>query len=395
MIYETITDVRNLLYDKGVLKSESFDIPVISIGNLSVGGTGKTPHTEFFIRILEEKFKVAVLSRGYGRKTSGFYLLDDKSHSEKVGDEPYLIFRKFPNVVVAVDEDRVHGIKKLLKLYPDIQVILLDDAFQHRSVVPGLSVLLTEYNNLYTEDFVMPAGSLRESEEGSERADMIIVTKCPDEDMLPLEYVKERLNKPEQPVFFTKYKYDNIVPVFYEVFTEKPTLLQYFMGEEAITLFVGIAHPAPMLTYLHKFTDNVRLLEFPDHHDFTKQDYETLQKNFDKQENEHKYIFVTEKDAARIVNDENFPDVLKPYLYALPIKVKLLKNHSKFINKIRVYVEKKLQGQEYNVGPKKRLTKKEMQQMELDKKEQTRLAEKATKEAGRRPRVRIARKKED
>jgi tetraacyldisaccharide 4'-kinase len=349
MIYEKVTDIRNSLYDRGVLKSESFDIPVISIGNLSVGGTGKTPHTEFFIRILEEKFKVAVLSRGYGRKTSGFYVLDNKSYSEKVGDEPYQIFCKFPNIIVAVDEDRVHGIKKLRKLFPDIQVILLDDAFQHRQVVAGLSVLLTEYNKLYTEDFVMPAGSLRESAEGSERADIIIVTKCPDEDMLPLEYVKERLHQPAQPVFFTKYKYENIRPVFYEIFTEQPALLQHFTGEEAVTLFVGIAHPAMMLTYVRKFTSNVRLLEFPDHHAFEQKDYETLQSVFERQEQTKKYIFVTDKDAARIVNDENFPDALKPYLYALPIKVKLLANNSKFINKIRVYVEKKLQGQEYNV----------------------------------------------
>jgi len=188
------------------------------------------------------------------------------------------------------------------------------------------------------------------------------------------------------------------VPLFYECFTEQPALLQNFTGEEAAVLFAGIAHPAPMLTYLHKFTDEVRLMEFDDHHNFTRSDYEALQRQFEKLSREKKYIFTTEKDASRILTDGNFPEMLKPFLYVLPIKVKLVKNNSKFINKIRVFVEKKLQGEQYNLAPKRRLKKKELQQLEAERRLARQAEEKARadaeKAASRRKRIPFLKKDE-
>jgi tetraacyldisaccharide 4'-kinase len=352
--YGKAMEIRNNMYDKEILKSVAFDVPIISVGNLAVGGTGKTPHVEFLLYIMAEKYKTAMLSRGYGRTTRGFRLADQKSTAETIGDEPYQIFRKHPEVIVAVCEDRVEGVQKLLEQFPDIQVIILDDAFQHRSINPGLSLLLTDYFNLYTEDNIIPAGTLREAAEGAQRADIIIVTKCPsDEEMMPVEWIREKLNNPEQPIYMTRYKYENIVPVFPDSQGEERVLLQHLIEQKPVEniqlfLFVGIANPAPMFSYLTKTFDNVKLMEYSDHHDFSKKDYKTLKEKFDESNLPIKYIITTEKDAARIVDDKNFPDALKPYIFALPIKAKPVRHNSRFMNKMRDYVQKTLEKKPYN-----------------------------------------------
>lgn len=351
--YAKVMEIRNNMYDKEILKSVAFDVPIISVGNLAVGGTGKTPHVEFLIYILTEKYKTAVLSRGYGRKTHGFRLADQKSTAETIGDEPYQIFRKHPEVIVAVCEDRVEGVQKLMELFPDIQVIILDDAFQHRAIIPGLSILLTDYFNLYTEDNIMPAGALREDAKGAQRADIIVVTKCPcDEEMMPVEWIREKLNNPEQPIYMTRYKYENIVPVFPDSQGEKRILLQHLIEENPVEniqlfLFVGIANPTPMFSYLTQTFENVKIMEFSDHHDFSKKDYKTLMEKFENSNLPIKYIITTEKDAARIVDDKNFHDALKPYIFALPIRVKPVRHNSRFMNKIRDYVQKTLEKKPY------------------------------------------------
>jgi len=352
--YGKIMQVRNYMYDKGILKSAGFKVPIISVGNLAVGGTGKTPHVEFLLFILSEKYKTAVLSRGYGRKSRGFVLVDQSSSAETIGDEPYQIFKKYPEVIVAVCEERIEGVKKLTSQFPDIQVIILDDAYQHRAIIPGLSILLTDYFNLYTEDNIMPAGSLREAAEGAQRADIIIVTKCPpDEEMMPVEWIREKLNNPEQPIYMTRYKYENIVPVFPDSQGENRILLQHLIQENPaeninLFIFVGIANPTPMYSYLTQTFENVNLMQYSDHHDFSKKDYKSLKDKFDNSKCPIKYIITTEKDAARIVGDKNFPSELKPYIFALPIKAKPVRHNSRFMNKMRDYVQKTLENKPYS-----------------------------------------------
>ncbi|MDR2823840.1 MAG: tetraacyldisaccharide 4'-kinase [Prevotellaceae bacterium] len=351
--YGKITEIRNTMYDNEILKSVAFDMPIISVGNLSVGGTGKTPHVEFLLYILSEKFKTAVLSRGYGRETKGFRLADFRATAKTIGDEPYQIFRKFPEVIVAVDEDRVEGVQKIMEQFPDTQVIVLDDAFQHRAITPGLSILLTDYFNLYTDDEIMPAGTLREAVENAKRADIIIVTKCPsDDEMMPVEWVREKLNNPEQPVYMTRYKYENIAPVFPDTQGDKRVLLLHLEQEHDVDdiqlfLFVGIANPTPMFSYLNKTFTDVQIMEFADHRDFSKKDYKQLKEKFENSKFPIKYIITTDKDAARIVDDKNFPESLKPYIFSLPIKAKPVRHNSRFMNKIRDYVEKTLEKKKY------------------------------------------------
>ncbi len=184
-LYGAVVIIRNKLFDWGLFRSKSFDVPVICVGNLSVGGTGKTPHTEYLIKLLHDKYQVAVLSRGYKRRTQGYVLATPQSTARTIGDEPYQMYTKFPSVTLAVDENRCHGIEKLLALKkPAVDVVLLDDAFQHRYVKPGLSILLTDYHRLFCDDALLPAGRLREPVSGKNRAQIIIVTKCPQDILL-------------------------------------------------------------------------------------------------------------------------------------------------------------------------------------------------------------------
>ena len=341
ILYGIITGIRNWLFDQDILTSTSFTIPVISVGNLSVGGTGKTPHTEFILSVLQDEWKTAMLSRGYKRKTKGFQLADQTSDSQTLGDEPFQIFQKFPNVSVSVDEKRVHGVTKLLELIPGLQLVVLDDAFQHRYIQPGLSILLTDFGNLYTRDLLLPAGGLREWRSGSSRANIIVITKCP-EDMKPIDMrVYETELKPEnnQLLFFSTFIYDELKPVFPDSSHEKLTFQKIKDTNAEILLVAGIVSPEPILLHLKKYTSNVKTLFFEDHHVFQTRDFNLINKRLGGLSPVNKIIIVTEKDAVRLISNPNYPETLKSITFALPIRVHILHNQeSLFIQKIKSYV---------------------------------------------------------
>jgi tetraacyldisaccharide 4'-kinase len=301
VLYDGVTSLRNTLYNRNVFTSIKFEIPVIAVGNLSVGGTGKTPQIEYLIRLLKDEKKVAVLSRGYKRKTQGFILIDKTHSAEDVGDEPLQFFQKFDEISVAVDADRVHGIQKLQQLVnPD--VILLDDAFQHRKVEAGFYMLLTKYNDLFVDDFVLPTGNLRESSRGAERADVIVVTKCPS-DLSPEK--KEKITKklqtsPEQPVFFTQIVYTENTKGTHSISLHQ-------LKEYEIVLITGIANPKPLLEFLNDKECSVQHLKFPDHHHFSQQEIQKIQQTFNNVNSSKKILLTTEKDYMRL--HDQLPEV--------------------------------------------------------------------------------------
>lgn len=340
-LYGSITAVRNWLYDRGILSSRSFNLPVISIGNLAVGGTGKTPHVEFILNLLKPGKKIAILSRGYKRKTKGFVLADKNSNSKIIGDEPFQIFSKNRDVIVAVDEKRVHGIDKLCKISPDLQVVILDDAFQHRQINPGLSILLTDFSNLYARDSHLPGGNLRESKKGSKRADILIITKCP-VNISPIEMrliEKEVKIKPHQSLFFSSYIYDEIKPVFPDYISEKMTYNKIKKTKTGVLLVAGIVSPQPIVEQINQYTNSLQTLFFKDHHTFQRQDLRLIENKLNKMADQEKIILVTEKDAARIVSMAYFPESLKSMIYTIPIRVKILHDQEQiFTDKIISYV---------------------------------------------------------
>jgi len=286
-LYWLITFIRNWLYDKGIFKSSSFNIPIIAVGNLSVGGTGKTPQIEYLIRLLSDKYKVAVLSRGYKRTTEGFILADEKATASSIGDEPFQFYSKFSNIQVAVDANRKNGIENLLQLSNKPDVILLDDAFQHRKVKAGFYILLTAFDDLFCDDYILPFGNLREPSSGKKRADMIIVTKCPNDlSELAQQKIREKL-KVKQPVSFTTIQYDDYV------FGNESKLLVSEIQSETKVLVAGIAKPKLFFDFLKNETDEA--LVFPDHHHFSKQDCEQILAKANGRK-----IITTEKDFVRL-----------------------------------------------------------------------------------------------
>lgn len=314
VLYGWITGLRNFLYDNGLLNSYSFDVPVIAVGNLSVGGTGKTPQIEYLIRLLSENYKVAVLSRGYKRKSKGFLLADGSANAEILGDEPFQYYRKFPKIQVAVDANRKNGIEQLLSQPEKPQVILLDDAYQHRKVKAGLYILLTAFDDLYTDDFILPTGNLREGRNGAKRADVIIVTKCPPN--LSAEAKDEIRSKirlqDRQRLFFSFIDYDN------SVFSESDSVLVADIRQKPKLLVAGIAKPEPFFEYL-KSTDDT-LLKFPDHHDFSSEDIAIISKTAGDLP-----VVTTEKDFVRLHRKLNSAN-----LYFLPIKSSFLSDSIAF-----------------------------------------------------------------
>ena len=321
ILYGWITSIRNFLFDKGILKSYSFDIPIIAVGNLSVGGTGKTPQIEYLIRLLSSNYKIATLSRGYKRKSEGFVLADSNSNAEILGDEPFQIHQKFPNIHVAVDTQRKNGIEQLLKLDNKPEVILLDDAFQHRKVKAGLYILLSSYNDLYFKDFILPTGNLRESKSGAKRANVIIVTKCPkDLSELAQQNIIKKIGL-NVLIFFSFIDYDSEV---YNEFESKKV-------EEIIDvdklLLAGIAKPEPFFAYLQA-EKNVKMV-YPDHHHFSEKDIEEI-----KNKASNKLIITTEKDYVRLKNQN-----LKSLFY-LPIKSSFISKGDDFNQTILNYVGK-------------------------------------------------------
>lgn len=330
IIYGFVTWIRNWAFDKGLLKSEKFNIPIIAVGNLNVGGTGKSPLIETLIRLLHKDFQTAVLSRGYGRKTSGFLLADDRSSAEQLGDEPFQFFRKFKLISVAVDEKRARGIKQLLNLRPDLEVVLLDDAFQHRYVSAGLKILLTSWNDLYSDDLLLPAGNLREGKQGAKRADMIIVTKCPLN--LSAGQFKETIEKlkpePHQDVFFSTIRYHNAV-VGHDAEIALSDLSKY-----KVLLVTGIADPKPLEGFLKRSHVEFEHLEFGDHQTLHQSEFTAISKKYDRIPQKLKIILTTEKDYVR-----NFMEVNLPVFY-LPISAEFLEEGDKFNHLIKGYVRK-------------------------------------------------------
>ena len=335
LLYGVITELRNRLFDWRILRSVSFELPVISIGNLAVGGTGKTPHTELLLKSLSDDWKIAVLSRGYKRETKGLRIAHLNDTAKTIGDEPFQIYSKFPYAIVAVDEKRVHGIRYIIGLKQGVELFLLDDAYQHRHVKPGLSILLTDFQNLYTDDFMLPYGTLREKWHNSKRADIIIVTKCsPD---LRLEYmalVKQKLKiEPYQTVFFSTFVYKDLFPAI-ATNMEKVDLTP----ESEILLLTGIEKPQDMLRYLEKWTRQIETLFYPDHHNFTEEDMRVIETKI-SDGNENRIIITTEKDFSRLKSNKHLSENILNKLFVLPIEVEILNDeHEVFIQKIKQYV---------------------------------------------------------
>ena len=330
---------RNTLFETGFLKSRSFSIPVISVGNITVGGTGKTPHVEYLIRLLQDHSRVAVLSRGYKRKSHGFQIANESSTARTIGDEPFQMKQKFPKVIVAVDKNRVHGIEALNQKYQDIDVILLDDAFQHRYVKPGINILLVDYHRLIIYDTLLPAGRLREPLTGKNRADMVIITKCP-KDLKPMEYrviTKAMDLYPYQQIFFTTLEYGELTPLFKK---EAPTVNLDKLKDHNLLLLTGIASPRQMKEDLTPVVSKLSMLSFPDHHAFSQKDIEQISSEFAKLPSP-KCIITTEKDAARIIGLEGLSNEIKENIYILPVRIKFMLNQEeKFNENIIGYVRK-------------------------------------------------------
>lgn len=338
IIYGLIVGLRNLLFDWKILPSEKFSLPVISVGNLSAGGTGKTPHVEYLIRLLSGSFEVSSLSRGYGRKTSGFIAAAEKDNATSIGDEPMQYLKKFDSLGVFVDENRRRGIKNILKKSPETQVILLDDAFQHRYVKPGLSILLTDYHKLYYNDYLLPSGTLREPIRGAGRADIIIVTKTP---TVLSPFVRRKITtdlKPKlhQKVYFSFIKYGKIQSLWKADCS--------FIPEKKyshILLFAGIANPYPLQDQLKKYCNELTTIQFSDHHQYTLSDLEWINKKFNDLYSRNKLLVTTEKDAMRLINPEIMEKAVQLPVHYLPIEVDFHNgDKSDFDEQILKYVSK-------------------------------------------------------
>jgi len=337
LLYGVTMMFRNWLFSCGCLTSRKFDLPIIVIGNLSFGGTGKTPHIEYLIRLLQEKFLVATLSRGYGRSTNGFVLASKRSAFKYVGDEPLQFARKFADIKVAVDEDRVHGIEELSSRFPKLDVILLDDAFQHRYVKPGLSILLTDFHKLYTDDFVVPSGNLREFPCGSRRADIIVVTKTPKVfSPITRRRIQEELKpRPNQQILFSFIKYSKPVLV-----TPGTTTISPFESS-MILLFTGIANDYPIREHLERHCRELEVMKFSDHHPYTMDDLRKIKIRFDSLPSSKKVVFTTEKDIMRIKTPELSNFIKRLPLFYLPIEVDFHgDDKNQFDQTILTYVEK-------------------------------------------------------
>jgi tetraacyldisaccharide 4'-kinase len=344
LLYGMIVSVRNLLFDFNILHITEFKIPIISVGNITVGGTGKTPHIEYLITLLVDNYKIATLSRGYKRKSKGYLLADETSTSNQIGDEPMQIKRKFPDILVSVDNKRVNGVKNLLKSEHgnDLDTILLDDAFQHRSIKAGLSILLIDYNRPITRDYIMPYGRLRESADEKDRANIVIVSKSP-EKMTPIDrriIVKELDLLPFQSLYFTTLDYGNLEPVFKN---DAINIINEDWAKEnfSILLVTGIANPQPLREYLETFTDTLDEVQFPDHYSFETKDLEMIHSRFEKLEGVNKIIVTTEKDATRFFDMNINQESIKKNLFFIPLRIKFLNDDkSKFDIQIMNYVRK-------------------------------------------------------
>ena len=315
-LYGLVVCIRNLMFDVGMLKSRTFPLPVICVGNITVGGTGKTPHTEYLIRLLSKDHQVAVLSRGYKRKSEGYVLATKDTPMAEIGDEPYQMKQKYPQIHMAVDKDRCHGIEQLMQktVKPQSDVVILDDAYQHRYVKAGLNILLMDYHRLIHLDKLLPAGRLREPMSGSQRADIVIITKCPrDIKLMDRIGIERSINLENwQKIFFTTYKYPDQMKG---------------LGKNPL-LVTGIASPQQMVYDLQKIVPTFELMSFPDHHNFTEQDINAIRTRA-----AGRTILTTEKDATRLHGLDN--------MKVIPIEVEFIEGKEKFDKMIKNYVNKK------------------------------------------------------
>lgn len=342
VLYGIGVSIRNCLFNWGILPSETFSVPIVSVGNITVGGTGKTPFSEYLIRVLKGNYKVGLLSRGYKRKSKGYQLLTNLSTPLMVGDEPFQIKRKFPDIMVAVDANRREGIRNMLSEETGApEIIILDDAYQHRYVQPDVSILLIDYNRMITEDHLMPVGQLREPVNSKSRANIIVITKCP-VDLKPIEFRLIRKNLKlyaYQSLFFTTLAYGDLQPLFVKS-VNCPLTLKKIKNFSTLVV-TGIATPRPFEQYLQPFVKEMVSINFSDHHNFSEPDLKRIQNEFDMIPNKHKLILTTEKDAVRLMNDPNFPAALKKYIYYVPLYVKfLLEEGADFDEKLFAHLER-------------------------------------------------------
>lgn len=346
LIYGAIVWLRNKLYDTGFYSSIQFSVPVISVGNLSVGGTGKTPHVEYLVRLLQYRYRVGTQSRGYKRRTQGFLLADPNTNAVKIGDEPMQYYMKFPELVVSVAEERMTGIPQLLLNRPDVEVVILDDAYQHRSVKAGLNILITDHAKPFYKDHVMPFGRLREGRKAYKRADVIIVSKCPQGmTTTEAEAMQQQIKPlPHQKVFYTDIHYDRP----YDFFTREPISLS---GTNAV-LVCGIARPDPLIAHVKGVCKDIHVLSYADHHYFLSRDLEEIKEAWQNWDQQDKLIVTTEKDAARLlVHYEKLRD-WGITIAVLPINIHVLFDKGQEFDAIvNAYVEQEIaENDELGIG---------------------------------------------
>jgi len=327
ILYGLITYLRNKFYDIGLFKVTEFDMPIISVGNLSMGGTGKTPHIEYLIRLLSKNYKLATLSRGYGRKTKGFFIADGLTNAQDIGDEPMQFHQKFNNVTVAVDANRVEGVNEILSADVETEVILLDDAFQHRRIKPGFQILLTPFNDLFTDDYVFPSGRLREFKTGKSRADVVVVTKCPEEisKQKSLDITEKLGLDGSQELFFSKIIYGDVV-FGWDKILDFDDLIEY-----KVLLVTGIANPTSLINHLKSYDITFKHLKFADHYNFSVNDILKINSDFVNLGSGKKIILTTEKDYVRL----STTSIHKSNLMYLPISIG-------FLNGDKVKLDKKI-----------------------------------------------------
>ncbi len=356
-LYGLVVWIRNSLYDNGLLKSTGFNMPVISVGNITVGGTGKTPHTEYLAELLSKEFRVATLSRGYRRKSRDFKIANPDSSVLDMGDEPLQMKQKFPELIVAVDRVRVNGISELMKLAPQVEVVLLDDAFQHRSLKPGYSILLIDYNRPILKDRLLPAGMLREPAANRNRANMILVTRTPP-GIKPIE-MREYVNKLQiqigQHLFFTTMSYGELRPLFPGKAGKSRDAGWFREHETGILLISGIAGPQGLRTYAESISKNILELKYPDHHRYSLKDIEQIMLHSLELKKTHPEVLIltTEKDAVKL-RELDFPENLHDLMYAVPIRVEFLNGDKEnFDRKIYSYVNSNKRGSILHKGEDK------------------------------------------
>ncbi len=337
IIYGIVIIFRNILFDRGFLPVKEYPLPVVSIGNITVGGTGKTPLTEWVIRLFVEKYHVALLSRGYKRKTKGPLLANDKSTSETIGDEPLQIYNKFKGIMVAVAEKRVEGFQKLLSASNPPDIIVMDDAYQHRYVKPGLSILVMDYNRPLWKDCMLPTGNLREPKQGKKRANVVLVSKCPaNMDKEAQSNIIKKLNlQPDQSVYFSTIGYQHPILLFCKnIFISAEDLLLC-----NVLLVTGIATPEPLVKYLTEKVKSIKMVQYPDHHQYSIEDVDSIRTKFESLKEQNKIILTTEKDSVRLAGLVKNDEYLSSAIYYIPIEIEILNGkENELRDKLTTYV---------------------------------------------------------